>query len=138
MAGIPQVITEDRASGAQFIDGSLKFDSSKGCCLKRTFTSNGNQRAWTWSGWVKRGSIPTTNVAQSLMGAYSDSNNRDVIIISGEAQDKLSYQNGVASSYQSSTTDAVIRDTGWYHLVIAVDLDQAAQAARSSIYVNGR
>ena len=29
MAGIPQVITEDRASGAQFIDGSLKFDSSK-------------------------------------------------------------------------------------------------------------
>ena len=39
---------------AQVIDGSLKFDSSKGYCLKRTFTSNGNQRAWTWSGWVKR------------------------------------------------------------------------------------
>ena len=29
MAGIPQVITEDRASGAQVIEGSLKFDSSK-------------------------------------------------------------------------------------------------------------
>ena len=34
MAGIPQVITEDRASGAQFIDGSLKFDSSKSQYLK--------------------------------------------------------------------------------------------------------
>ena len=45
MAGIPQVITEDRASGAQFVGGSLKFDSSKGCCLKRTFSSNGNQKA---------------------------------------------------------------------------------------------
>ena len=45
MAGIPQVITEDRASGAQFVEGILRFDSSKGYCLKRTFTSNGNQRA---------------------------------------------------------------------------------------------
>ena len=26
---IPQVITSDRASGAQVIDGSLKFDNSK-------------------------------------------------------------------------------------------------------------
>jgi len=138
MAGIPQVITEDRASGAQFIDGSLKFDSGKGYCLKRTFGNNGNQRPWTWSGWVKRGSIPTSNVAQSLMGAYANGDNRDVIRIGGEAQDKLSYQNGVATSYQSSTTNAVIRDTGWYHLVIAVDLSQGAQAARSSIYVNGR
>ena len=138
MAGIPQVITEDRASGAQFIDGSLSFDSGKGYCLKRTFTSNGNQRAWTWSGWVKRGDIPTTNVAQSLMGAYSDSNNRDVIRISGEAQDKLSYQNGVSGGYQSSTTNAVLRDTGWYHIVISVDLSEAEQTARSKTYINGR
>ena len=138
MAGIPQVITEDRASGALVVEGSLRFNSGKGYCLKRTFTSNGNQRAWTWSGWVKRGDIPTTNVAQSLMGAYSDSNNRDVIRISGEAQDKLSYQNGVSGGYQSSTTDAVLRDTGWYHIVISVDLSEGEQTARSKTYINGR
>ena len=54
MAGIPQVITEDRASGAQFIDGSLKFDSSKGQYLKRKPTIDGNRKLWTWSGWLKR------------------------------------------------------------------------------------
>ena len=54
MAGIPQVITEDRASGAQFIDGSLKFDSSKKQYLKRPFTGDGNRKLWTWSGWLKR------------------------------------------------------------------------------------
>ena len=43
MAGIPQVITEDRASGAQFIDGSLKFDSSKLRYLKRTPSTAGNR-----------------------------------------------------------------------------------------------
>ena len=37
MAGIPQVITEDRASGAQFIEGSLKFDSSRSQFLEKTF-----------------------------------------------------------------------------------------------------
>ena len=54
MAGIPQVITEDRASGALVIDGSLKFDSSKGQYLKRTPTTNGNRKLWTWSGWLKQ------------------------------------------------------------------------------------
>ena len=56
MAGIPQVITEDRASGAQFIDGSLKFDSGKIQYLKRTFPSAGNQRTYTFSVWLKRAS----------------------------------------------------------------------------------
>ncbi len=37
MAGIPQVVTSDRASGAQVIDGSLKFDGSKSNRLIRTF-----------------------------------------------------------------------------------------------------
>ena len=30
---IPQVVTSDSASGAQVIDGSLKFDGSKSCLL---------------------------------------------------------------------------------------------------------
>jgi hypothetical protein len=28
---IPQVLTEDRVSGAQIVDGSLRFDSSRVC-----------------------------------------------------------------------------------------------------------
>jgi hypothetical protein len=38
---IPQVVTSDRASGAQVIDGSLKFDSSKSTKLSRTPGSAG-------------------------------------------------------------------------------------------------
>ena len=36
---IPNLLTEDRVSGAQVIDGSLKFDSSKSQHLTRTFSS---------------------------------------------------------------------------------------------------
>ena len=137
MAGIPQVITEDRASGAQVVEGSLKFDSGKSQHLKRTYNSAGNRRFWTWSAWVNRGSIPSSNVAQSLFGAYYNSSNRDVIRLGGEVQDKLSYQNGNSGDYDSSTTSAVLRDTGWYHFVVSVDLNQGTQTNRVKIYVNG-
>ena len=53
---LPQLApaSEDRISGAQVIDGCLKFDSSKGQYLKRTPTTNGNRKLWTWSGWLKQ------------------------------------------------------------------------------------
>ena len=54
---IPQVITPSKASGAQVIDGSLKFDELKKY-FKRTPSSAGNRRTWTWSGWVKRRILP--------------------------------------------------------------------------------
>ena len=130
-----QVITQDRASNAQTIDGSLRFTG--GSYLTRTFSSSGDRRTWTWSGWVKRGDIPTSNVAVSLFGAYSDSSNRDVIRVSGSNQDALEFQNGISADYDSSTTSALLRDTGWYHFVIAVDADQGTQTNRVKIYING-
>ena len=54
---VPQVITTDRASNNQFIDGSLKFDSSKTQYLKRTPSSAGNRKTWTMSWWQKRTSL---------------------------------------------------------------------------------
>jgi hypothetical protein len=41
---IPQVITEDRASGAQVIGGSLKFVSGSSHYLSRTPGSAGNRK----------------------------------------------------------------------------------------------
>ena len=48
--------TEDRASGAQVIDGSLIINKGENY-LKRTPSSAGNQKTWTWSAWVKRDAI---------------------------------------------------------------------------------
>ena len=52
--GIPQVITESKASGAQVIDGSLKFSPDANSYLERTPTSAGNRRTFTISFWAKR------------------------------------------------------------------------------------
>ena len=67
--------TLDRASGAQIIDGSLKFDAS--AYLTRTPSTVGNRNTWTWSGWVKRSDLTTSGNA--LFAAYDSSTARDVI-----------------------------------------------------------
>ena len=56
MAGtvIPQVVTEDRASGALVVDGSLTFDSSQTNYLKKTISTTGNQKTFTVSAWFKK------------------------------------------------------------------------------------
>ena len=44
---LPQVVTSDRASGAQVIDGSLKFVDGSSQQLTKTFSSAGNRRTNT-------------------------------------------------------------------------------------------
>ena len=47
--------TEDRASGAQVIDNTLIFQGSEtNQHLKKTITTAGNRRTWTFSCWAKR------------------------------------------------------------------------------------
>ena len=51
------------STGLYTINNSLRFRSSASAYLNRTPASAGNRKTWTWSGWVKRGTIG---------GAYSD------------------------------------------------------------------
>ena len=64
---IPQVVTSDRASGAQVIDGSLKFDDSVNQHLERTISAS-NRRTFTLSAWVKHS---TTDSNDRLLGNYT-------------------------------------------------------------------
>ena len=68
---IPQIVTEDRAGGAQIVDGGLRFDDDKSHVLQRT--SSAGSTTWTWSGWVKRSTFSTED---SLFGGYDGSTSR--------------------------------------------------------------
>ena len=131
MAGIPQVITEDRASGAQFIDGSLKFDSGKIQYLKRTFPSAGNQRTYTFSVWLKRASGFGAFRAILTTLSSDGTSNTGAWIGSG---DGWYYFFGNSNFYNSARA----RDTGWYHVVYRLDTTIASpDSDRLRVYVNG-
>ena len=130
---IPQVVTSDRASGNQVIDGSLKFDSDIKNYLSRTPSSTGDVDKWTWAGWVKRASF----------GSHTDffsavQNGTNATIIQFDNNDKLDFENFVGNSDKGrKITTQVFRDTGWYHIVVVYDSANATADDRIKLYVNG-
>ena len=132
MAGIaiPQVITDK--SGGQFIDGSLKFDSNYNQYLTRTFGS-GTDETWTWSAWIKRDNLGSDH---RLFTSSADGNNQGGFKFIGDQIQFFSRKSGTFNI--NLYTEAVFRDTGWYHMMVAVDTTIASPSYdRVKIYVNG-
>jgi hypothetical protein len=131
------IIGQSAASGAQVIDGSLKFDEDKNTYLKVTPGSNGNRRTWTWSGWVKRNTFGSSLMSRFFMGGTTSVSTGNAVI--AFYQDRLFWQ--IGSSTERITTNRVFRDTGWYHIVVALDTTLASDygtSERVKIYVNGK
>jgi len=135
---IAHIITDDSASGGQIIDGSMKFnriDSSQGDYLYRTPSSGGNRKVFTLSVWFKPigfgswrrifAATPSGSVVSGI--ALRGDGNVDGI--------RLQMQYSGVNNHWTST--GKYRDpTGWYHLVVAVDLN-ASSGSRQKIYING-
>jgi hypothetical protein len=116
------------------ISRSVRLRSSAAAYFNRTPGSAGNRQTWTWSGWVKRGTVSPrvtlfgfgTSAASGGSGGavYFDSNT--IYVVSG----------GGTATFLSTTP--VYRDpSAWYHIVIAFDSTQATASNRVKIYVNG-
>jgi len=125
----PHIITEDSASGAQIIDGSLRFDKSLNQYLTRTPSTNGNRRTWTLSLWQKR--VDITTQFNSFLGVHNQDNNEDLICIDAN-QLRYRYANG-----NDFETEARLTDAGWYHIVVTVDSTLSTSSDRIIYYVNG-
>ncbi len=133
---IPQVVsaTEDRASGAQVIDGGLIFDSNKSEYLSRTPGSAGNRRTATWSGWVKLGNHSSTGEYYLLCTNGTTDSTFFYIQIRNNQLRFGQYNSGTFALYSTQ----LFRDpSAWYHIVVAVDTTQATASNRAKAYVNG-
>jgi hypothetical protein len=118
--------------GSSFITRSLRFRSSASSTLSRTFTTPTNQAKWTWSGWVKRG---TLGVQQRLLSSGTTASDTATTTVYFLAADTLAFSGGTTNFRISSQ---VFRDvSAWYHIVISIDTTQAIEANKILIYVNG-
>ena len=115
------------------LDQSLRFEDGRLAYLSRLPESAGNRRTWTYSSWVKRGNIATSEFP--LLAAKTDANNRFYFRFEGNV---LKVYWNVAGTSNEVVTTAVYRDpSAWYHVVLAVDTTQSTAANRIKIYVNG-
>ena len=128
-------------SGGYSIARSVRMRSSASAYFNRTLTTATNNKIWTWSSWVKRGTLSTSG-GQALFEAYAGGATllASLAFSSNGAYDKFELQGGIAGVseefYQQSL--AVYRDpSAWYHLVCAYDSTQATASNRVKLYVNG-
>ena len=139
---IPQVVTEDRASGALVVDSCLTFNptanGSGGRYLHKIPAVNGNRRTWTWSSWIKRGSLFGSNDEQHILDSRIDDDDRFYgLAIAGTGKIFI-WEEISSGNYHYHTTTSTFRDTGaWFHLVVVVDTTQKTAADRVKFYING-
>lgn len=115
------------------INNSLRFRSSASAYLNRTPASAGNRQIWTWSGWVKRGTI-TSSGDLTLFSAGTTSPSYDSFRFTNDA---LQFFQGAGATSSVQTTQLFRDPSAWYHIVLAVDTTQATASNRIKIYVNG-
>jgi hypothetical protein len=118
----------------QNIENSTRFNDGSSDYLSRTPSSAGNRKTWTWSGWVKRGTIG----ANSIFEAGTASNNSlGFQFESGTDNLQFFVYNGSSVTVNVKTTQ-VFRDlSAWYHIVVAFDTTQGTASNRVKLYVNG-
>ena len=128
-----QVVTEASASGAQVIDGSLRFGfPNKRSIYERTPSSAGNRRTFTYSAWVKRVRVGE----RVLLSSRSDDSNRTRLLF--DASNRMQLFTRLSDNDHSLLTNALIRDnSSFYHLVWSVDTTQSTASERVKMYVNG-
>lgn len=125
-------------AAAYKIANSLRFRSSASAYLNRTFGTPTNTYKFTFSCWLKRGTVSgTTGVALIASDTYPnylslkfDANN--------DGSSNLGFVYGGSPNAYGGYTAAVFRDpSAWYHIVYAIDTTQATASNRVILYVNG-
>jgi len=115
-------------TGPYTIPNSVRLRSSASAYLNRTFSTPTSGSIWTYSTWIKRGTLGSSN--QQLLSAGASVS--DQIYFQNSTDKLIVYLGG------AQTTTQVFRDpSSWYHIVIAVDTTQATNTNRLKIYVNG-
>jgi hypothetical protein len=114
--------------GGYFINNSLRFRSSASAYLNRTPAGAGTRTTWTWSGWVKRGTLGT---AQAIFSA-GQGGNRTYLFFNSSNGLEFHGNGGI-----QRVSTPVFRDpSAWYHIVWVLDTNNGTAQNRTRVYVN--
>lgn len=114
---------------------SARFNSGSSDNLSRTPASSGNRQIMTFSFWVKRSILGST---ERIFSTWSNSA-ANQFWIRWTSSNELYLVSYTSSSFTTQLiTTQLFRDvSAWYHIVIAYDTTQATASNRIKLYVNG-
>jgi hypothetical protein len=103
--------------------------------LQRTPTSTGNQRVWTWGGWIKLNSLSTSYT--SIMESFTGGSDVYCTIAINSNAITINQDNGAGGVMQITASPLHRDPSSWFHLLVSVDTTQTLAQNRVRIYVNG-
>ena len=116
---------------SQIINGSLNFEGGNNQALKRTPTTAGNRRTWTYSCWVKK----QNDNRSTFFSAGTTSSDTGFTDFGLGTQKRLRFS-GWNTNWRTSFER--IRDYNqFYHFVVAFDATQSTAADKVKLYKNG-
>jgi len=127
------ILGANSVSGGYEIDNSLRFNDNDSADLRRTPSSAGNRKTFTFSTWLKRANLsPSGN--QMIFLAYGANANT--------GWQGLAFVNDqlclTGWTYNHFLTTGLFRDpSAWYHIVLAIDTTNGTANDRIKLYVNG-
>ena len=141
LIGNPLLLTSaPSGADAYEIENSLRFYTGDSARLNFTPSSYCNRKTWTYSTWLKTGTVTSSSntrrlfSADEVAGVGTGNDNRLHFNIGVDG--KLACGNGAVNFFFSTAT---FKDpSAWYHIVMAVDTTQAMDKERISVYANGR
>jgi hypothetical protein len=114
---------------------SLRFRSSASAYLTRTPNSGTNRTTWTWSCWIKLGSL---SVNSRIFDAFLGGSEESGVVYNKSANEfRFEYYDGSSYTTQCITSASFQDPALWYNLVVSIDTTQATASNRVKIYVNG-
>ena len=117
------------------VNNSLRFRASNNNYLARTYGTPTNNKVWTWSAWVKRGSLSLADANHLFMGSAYDVGSNPLsysrLVFETDNTLTLGSNNSAGEAFVSSS---VYRDpAAWYHIVLSMDASNTIVRC----YVNG-
>ena len=103
----------------------------------RTITSAGSLTTWTFSCWVKRASVTSTNKIL-ICNRNTAGSKVSKVQFNFTIEAIQFYDNNASDAQIDNKTDASYRDVGaWYHIVQVWDSTNGTPADRARLWVNG-
>ena len=121
--------------GNYVIARSLRFNSGDSAYLSRTPSSASNRKTFTFSCWLKKGTV--TDSQRVVFSAFGGSGNAYVSIDFRHDSPRFIGWNGSSVIFEVKATRVLRDPSAWYHMVWSVDTAQATAANRAKLYING-
>jgi hypothetical protein len=121
------------------IEQSLRFDGSSYLSRTPTTTTNSSHTTYTYSVWLKYDGKKSGTFPNFAISAYSSSANnpRHACEFMPDSDEiRISFNPSGTTWYESQTNMKFRDSSSWYHIVLAIDMNQSQAVDRAKIYVN--